>query len=220
MIDVTYQISAVRRRVGTRLLEAGEARIVTVSQAYGTGVGDLWDACTNAERIPRWFLPVSGDLRAGGRYHLTGNASGTIERCDPPESFAATWEYGGDVSWIEVRLIAEGQDRTRLEIDHIAHVADTRWAEFGPGAVGVGWDMGLIGLAVHLASGRAVDPAEVAAWTASEDGKRFVSLSSERWGEASIAAGTDGPAARAAASRTTAFYTGTAPADAAGHQQG
>ena len=31
---------------------------------------------------------------------------------------------------------------TRLELEHIAHVDDERWAEFGPGAVGIGWDLG------------------------------------------------------------------------------
>jgi hypothetical protein len=62
--------------------------VLTVSQTYEGTLDDLWDACTNPKRIPRWFLPVSGDLRVGGRYQLEGNASGTIERCDPPNSFA------------------------------------------------------------------------------------------------------------------------------------
>lgn len=211
MIDVTDQINAVRRQVGTRMLEAGEARTVTISQTYDATIDDVWDACTNPERIPRWFLPVSGDLRAGGRYQLQGNAGGTIERCDPPQSFAATWEYGGSVSWIEVRLTAEPGGRTRFELDHTAHV-DERWDEFGPGAVGVGWDMGLMGLATHLSSGHAVDPQESAAWAGSGPGKQFMSLSSQRWCEASIAAGTDDAEARAAAGRTTAAYT-AAPAE-------
>jgi Activator of Hsp90 ATPase homolog 1-like protein len=107
MTDVTQQINEVQRKVGTRVLEAGEARTVTISRTYAAAIEDVWDACTNAERIPRWFLPVSGDLRPGGRYQLEGHAGGTIERCDPPASFLATWEYGGEVSWIEVRLTAE-----------------------------------------------------------------------------------------------------------------
>ncbi len=209
MIDVTEQISAVRRRVGSRVLEAGEARVVTVSQTYDASLDDVWDACTNPDRIPRWFLPVSGDLRVGGRYQLEGNASGTIERCDPPGSFAATWEYGGDVSWVEVRLSAGPDGGTRFVLEHIAHVDDERWAEFGPGAVGVGWDMAVMGLATHLSSGDAVDPADAAAWMASEQGRRFVSLSSDRWRDASIAAGTDESDAQAAAQRTTAAYTAT-----------
>lgn len=212
MIDVTQQISAVRRQVGTRMIEAGEARIVTISQTYRADMDDVWDACTNPERIRRWFLPVSGELHLGGRYQLEGNAGGTIERCDPPKSFAATWEYGGDVSWIEVRLSADpdGSGGTRMELEHTAHV-DDRWDEFGPGAVGVGWDMGLLGLATHLSSGQAVeqavDPREGAAWMASEEGRRFMKLSSERWYEANVAAGTEEAAARAAADRTTAAYT-------------
>ena len=158
MIDVTQQINAVRRRVGTRVLEAGEARTVTISQTYRAAIEDVWDACTSAERIPRWFLPVSGELKLGGRYQLQGNAGGTIERCDPPRSFFATWEYGGEVSWIEVRFTAEAADRTRLEIEHIAHVSDERWAEFGPAAVGIGWDMALVGLSQYLSGAPAVDP--------------------------------------------------------------
>ena len=208
MIDVAHQISAVQRRVGSRVLEAGDARTVTVSQVYDADLEDVWDACTNPERIPRWFLPVTGDLRVGGRYQLEGNASGEILRCAPPQGFDATWEYGGEVSWIELRLTPEPGGRTRFTLEHIAHVDDERWAEFGPGAVGVGWDLALIGLALHLAGGgAAVDPAEVAAWSASDDGRRFVALASDEWRDASVAAGTKPDAAREAADRTTAFYT-------------
>jgi uncharacterized protein YndB with AHSA1/START domain len=208
MIDVTQQINAVRRQVGTRVLEAGEARTVTISQSYNAPVEDVWDACTNPERIPRWFLPISGDLRVGGRYQLEGNASGTIERCDPPSSFAATWEYGEQVSWIEVRLTAEPEGRTRLALEHIAHVDDGQWAEFGPGAVGIGWDIGFMGLAVYLSSGGRADRQESADWAASAEGREFMSLASERWCDASVAAGTDPAGARAAAERTTAAYAG------------
>jgi uncharacterized protein YndB with AHSA1/START domain len=210
MIDVTEQINAVRRQVGTRVLEAGEARTVTISQTYDAVVDDVWDACTNPERIPRWFLPVSGDLRLGGRYQLQGNAGGQIERCDPPKSFAATWEYGGNISWIEVRLMTEPEGGTRFELEHIAHV-DERWDEFGPGAVGIGWDLGFMGLAIHLSSGHANDPQEWAAWAASDQGRQFMSLSSRRWCDASIAAGTNEADAQGAADRTTAAYTAAAP---------
>ena len=208
MIDVVHQINAGQRRVGSRVLEAGEARTVTIARSYEATVEDVWDACTNPERIPRWFLPVSGELRVGGRYQLEGNAAGTIERCDPPHGFAATWEYGGDISWIELRLSPAPGGGTRLELEHIALVDDERWTEYGPGATGVGWDLGLMSLAMYLTSGTSRDPHEAAAWTASEEGRRFMSLSSLKWCDASVAAGTDRDAARAAADRTTAFYTG------------
>jgi uncharacterized protein YndB with AHSA1/START domain len=209
MIDVDHQISAVERTVGERVLEAGTARVLRTGQSYEASLEELWDACTSAERLPRWFMPVSGELRVGGQYQLEGNASGTIERCDPPRSFAATWEYGGEVSWIEVRLDPEGDARTRLTLEHIAHVDDSRWLQYGPGAVGVGWELALAGLGLHLATGAANDPAESAAWMASPAGIEFVTRSSNGWGDASIAAGTDATEARAAADRTTAFYTGT-----------
>ena len=209
MIEVSHQISAVRRQLGTRVIEAGVARVLTISQPYQTDIEDLWDAVTNPERIPRWFLPVSGDLSPGGRYQLEGNAGGTVERCDPPKSFSATWEFGGQVSWIEVELTAEPDGCARLRLEHVAHVGDDMWDQFGPGAVGIGWDMGLMGLATHLAgAGAAIDQRDKATWPATADGKLFMSLSSDRWRDASIAAGTDEVAAKAAADRCLAAYTG------------
>src|SRR5690349_8035252 len=146
MIDVIGQISDVERQVGTRTLPAGQARVMVISQTYEAPVADVWDACTNAERIPRWFLPVSGDLTLGGRYQLQGNAGGTVESCEPPHRFGVTWENGDDVSWVEVRLTELDPGRTRFELQHVAHVDDQRWTEYGPGAVGVGWDGALLGL--------------------------------------------------------------------------
>ncbi|RSN37372.1 polyketide cyclase [Amycolatopsis sp. WAC 04169] len=206
MVDVTSQIDSVQRKLGKRVIEAGEAVTATVSQVYDTGLDDLWDACTNPERIPRWFLPVSGELRVGGKYQLEGNAGGTIERCDPPKSFAATWEYGGDVSWIELRLTPEADGRTRFELDHTA-VAGEHWNQFGPGAVGIGWDMMLNGLALHLESDEAADPEAAMAWMTSEEGVRFMTLSNEAWYEADVANGTDAATARTRADATLAAYT-------------
>ena len=208
MIEVEGQINAVQRRVGSRVLEAGEARTATVSRTYDATLEDVWDACTNPERLPRWFLPVSGDLRPGGHYQLEGNAGGTVQECDPPNRFTATWEYGGEVSWIELRLAPTPEGRTRFELEHIAHVDDERWNEFGPGAVGVGWDLSLRALALHLSTQEAVDPQEAAAWMASDEGTAFMTLCSRKWGEASIAAGTAEADARAAAQRTTEAYAG------------
>ena len=39
MIDISEHISAVRRQVGTRTLEAGEARVVTLTRTYGAPPG-------------------------------------------------------------------------------------------------------------------------------------------------------------------------------------
>lgn len=214
VVNVEQQVNAVQRTVGSRVLAAGEARTSTISQTYDSTIDDVWDACTNPERLPRWFVPVTGDLRLGGQYEVQGNASGTIETCDRPTSFTATWEFGGEVSWIEVQL-AETPDGTRLTLDHIAHVDNKRWAEYGPGAVGVGWDLTVLGLALHLATGAGVEPLDSEAWSMSDEAKEFMTACSERWRDASIAAGADPAQATAAAERTTAFYTGAPAADPA-----
>lgn len=209
MIDVKQQVNAVARTVGNRRLEAGEARVSTIGQIYDTGIDDLWDVVTNVERIPRWFLPISGDLRLGGKYQFEGNAGGSITACEPPRSFAATWEFGDQVSWIEVRLSEVGDGRTRFELEHVAHVADELWEQFGPGATGLGWDSGLLGLANHLADPSApLNPEEAAAWIASEDGKLFLRLSADAWADAAIASGDDEVTARTAADRIYGMYTG------------
>ncbi|MEO3809334.1 SRPBCC family protein [Sphaerisporangium sp. B11E5] len=209
MIDTSEQISAVQRTIGSRVLEAGEARVLTATQTYDAPIEDVWDALTNIERIPRWFLPVTGELKVGGSYQFEGNAGGTIERCDPPSSFAATWEFGGQVSWIEVTLTSAPAGGTTFRLEHIASVDDGMWTQFGPGAVGIGWDMGILGLAGHLGTGASIPPGKSAEeWAASDDGKRFMALSSDRWADASIAAGTDEAEARAAAARVLAMYTG------------
>jgi len=100
---------------------------------------------------------------------------------------------GGDTSWIELRLTDEPNGRTRFRLEHIAHVDDERWARYGPGAVGVGWDSALIGLYLHLSTGRTVDPAMVAEWSGSEEGHRFLIASSDAWYEASVAAALTRP---------------------------
>ena len=55
----------------------------------------------------------------------------------------------GAVSWVTIRLAADGEDATRFELEHTSRTADIpaeMWETFGPGATGVGWDGGLLGL--------------------------------------------------------------------------
>jgi uncharacterized protein YndB with AHSA1/START domain len=213
MIDVATQINAVTRTVGSRALEDGEAKTVLVRQTYDATVEDVWDACTTADRIARWFLPVKGDLRLGGRYHLKGNAEGEVLECEPPRRLRVTWEYAGDISWVEVRLAPAEDGQTTFELEHTAHVDAGRWAEFGPGAVGIGWDMTLLGLAQHLQGGEISGPEEGALWAASDEGRDFMTRSGERWHDAQVSAGEDAAAARAAADRTIAAYTAQPPSE-------
>lgn len=208
MIEVDHHINAVRRTVGDRTLEEGEVRVVTISRSYPIDAGDLWDVCTNAERLPRWFAPVSGGLRLGGSFSIEGNAGGTILTCEPPTGFTATWECAGmNPSWIELTIIAEGEVQSRVELSHIVPV-DDHWEQFGPGAVGVGWDLALLGLAVYLGSGEAVDREFAATFHLSDDGRTYISQSSDAWREAGIVGGADPAWSTLAAERTAAVFSG------------
>jgi uncharacterized protein YndB with AHSA1/START domain len=181
-------------------------KIAIARRTYPTDQADLWDALTNGERIPRWFLPVSGDLEVGGRYQLEGNAGGTIERCEEPESFAVTWEYGAMLSWLEVTHTPAG-DGTVLELAHEAHVEPDMWGQFGPGAVGVGWDLALIGLGLHLESGAPVEKAKALSFPTSPEGIEFTRQAATDWADAAVGDGDEPGQAREAAERTVAFYT-------------
>jgi uncharacterized protein YndB with AHSA1/START domain len=208
-VDVVSTVGAVTRKVLNREHEGRAAKVVAVKRSFDATIEDVWDALTNPERIPRWFLPVSGDLELGGHYQLEGNAGGEITGCDPPNSFAATWEFEGQITWIEVRLREVGE-QTRFELEHTSYV-DEKWEEFGPGAVGVGWDMAIMGLQVYLTTGEGLDPAESAAWMASDNGKQFARASSYSWCAAAIASGDDAGTATAAAGRTVVAYAGEGP---------
>jgi hypothetical protein len=70
----------------------------------------------------------------------------------------------------------------------------------------MGWDLGLVGLVIHVDTGEAVDPQAGQQWAGSEDGRRFIALSSDAWCEANIAGGADPQWARAAAARCAGAY--------------
>src|SRR3569833_196152 len=106
-IDVARTVGAVVREVRDVVHDGKPAKMVVATRTYDTDMDDLWDALTNGERIPRWFLPISGELKLGGRYQFKGNAGGEITRCEPPRLLSVTWEYGAEVSWLNVTLTAE-----------------------------------------------------------------------------------------------------------------
>jgi uncharacterized protein YndB with AHSA1/START domain len=211
-MDFSTYLRGTDRSVTEMERDGRPARGVTLERSYGTSVEDLWDAVTNPERLPRWFLPVSGDLRPGGRYALEGNASGTIERCEPPRELAVTWEFAGEMSWVEVRLAAEGDSRSRLTLCHICPVDDVYWPKYGPGAAGVGWDFGLIGLDAHV-GGADAEGLDEDTFSTTPEGRAFVGDVSTDWGRAEVAGGEDRATAEARATRTTAFYLGEEQAE-------
>ena len=209
MSEIIDQISHAHRAVragGGGPADGAVTRTVLVRRAYPAPVADVWDACTTAERIGRWLMPVTGDLRPGGKYKLEGNARGEILCCEPPRLLRVTWVMGeGPASEVEVRLAPGDGAETVLELEHTAVVDPQFWATYGPGSVGVGWDLALLGLSLYL--GRGTDrPADPAAWTASPQGREFVTRSSEAWGAAYRQSGASEAETAAAVAATTAFY--------------
>lgn len=140
-------------------LDDGLCRM-TLARRYPASQEVLWAALTDPDLLVRWFLPITGDLREGGRYELEGNAVGRILRCDRPRRLELTWEYAGFVTDVRLHLTPDG-DATVLRLEHepvpveIVPNAGTVW---GLGAV---WELAMSALDGFLAGtfseGRAVD---------------------------------------------------------------
>ncbi len=200
-------IGAVRRLLSATSRDGRQMRVTAVSRTFDVAPGELWDVLATPERVGVWLGPTSGEFRVGGRFDIEDNASGEILTCDKPRLIEVTWEFGGDVSWVDATLTPVG-DGTDLTIAHTAQVLPEFWDQFGAGATGIGWEMALLGIAEHLAAPDApqLDPADpdlVGPF------KEFMAASSAAWADAEIAAGGDPDQARAAAARTLAFYTGS-----------
>lgn len=210
-MDVAAQVNAVRRSIEQTVRSGRPARVLVVERELDGPVERVWQAVSDPDQLQRWFLKVRGDERRdyalyeGGPYELAGNASGVILTCEAPSRLLLTWEFGGDTSWVEVHLTPSEQDagRSVLTLVQTASVDERSWAQFGPGAVGVGWDLALLALARYL-QGRLLGES----WAGSDIGHSFISAASLAWGKASILAGTPLDDAAAAVQRTTAAYTG------------
>jgi uncharacterized protein YndB with AHSA1/START domain len=208
MIDIVREIEAVKREVGDAQVRGAAGGFIRLRRDYHAPIDDVWDAMTNPQRINRWFLPISGDYRVGGRYQFEGNAGGKILACERPNRLKVTWVYGeptsdAEITELEVRLSPVDGETTRFELEHTAVVSEDRWEEYGPGAVGIGWDMGLLGLELHLRGGSVGDPES---WQLSAEGREFATRSSEAWGDANRAAGADPTVAARGVANSTAFY--------------
>ncbi|MEA2371743.1 MAG: hypothetical protein QOH12_2137 [Solirubrobacteraceae bacterium] len=85
-----------------RTIPAGPARVAVFTRVYETTVEDLWDACTNPDRLRRWYVPVTGELRVGGAFQQVNMGSGTVLECDAPRFLKLS--LGGGADEIELRL--------------------------------------------------------------------------------------------------------------------
>ena len=195
-----------QRSLSTTTRDGQPMRVITASRTFDVTPEELWDALTMPERVQRWLGPTSGDFKVGGRFDIEDNASGDILTCDKPTLIQVTWEYDGDTSWVDATLTPSG-DGTTLTVKHTAVIPLEWWEQFGAGAVGIGWEMVLMGIAEHLAAPDApqLNPADPVLRSRFNE---FMAASSVAWADTEIAAGGDPDQARAAAERTLASYTG------------
>jgi uncharacterized protein YndB with AHSA1/START domain len=186
MIDIASQLNAIHREVKQQPAAdgAGERVGVLLRRNYDAPIGEVWAAVTQPERIERWLLPISGELRVGGTFQLEGNAGGEILTCEPPHLLRAT--FGDPNSIVELRLIPQGDSDTLLELEHTVPI---EMAQSGAGAlyVGPGWDGALLGLGRFLRGEAIGDPVAAAN---SPQAREFSKQSVSAWAEVVEDSGT------------------------------
>ena len=184
MIDIVNQINATHRALGEMPVASGAGRSLLLRRVYDAAIEDVWDACTDAERLSRWLGPVEGDFRLGGSFQLKDNAGGEVLRCEQPQLLKVTWVLGeGMATEVEVRLAVVGDERTSFELEHSspAEIVDELVKTYGPGGtigIGGGWDLAVLGLDQYL-RGADIDPAT---WQDTAEAKEFATRSCHAWG--------------------------------------
>ena len=132
-----------------------------------------------------------------------------MQECDPPRGVRHHVGHGGETSWVVVSLTPQGADHTLLEVVHGVVVPEGFWTLYGPGAVGIGWDLALLGLARHLPGEESLSH-ENTAWMGRPRGSRVRGCGNDAWAEANIQGGAGRAGVAAGAEQTLAFYTAPA----------
>jgi uncharacterized protein YndB with AHSA1/START domain len=102
-----------------RQIAAGEARCAVFRRTYDASIEDVWDACTNPERLRRWYAPVEGDLRVGGTFSQGDFGPGKVVRCEAPRLLTIALGGGEPApDEIELRLHSGDDGTTLLEFEH------------------------------------------------------------------------------------------------------
>jgi uncharacterized protein YndB with AHSA1/START domain len=196
IIDIAEQVGAISRQVEQQQNESGEIVTVTMERRYPAEVADVWQAMTDPERMRRWFLPITGDLRQGGNFQLEGNAGGEILTCEPPRHLVVT--FGAETSVVDVQLSGDAE-QTLLRLTHSVPL-EMAGTTAGALYVGPGWDGALLGLALYLKGQVSDDPVAAANSPEVQD---FNLKSIEEWVSTVEASGTADADAIAAAQQAS-----------------
>jgi uncharacterized protein YndB with AHSA1/START domain len=106
-----------------RRIPAGEARVAVFQRTYDAAMEDVWSACTDPERLARWYVPVTGDLRVGGTFQQVNMGSGEIVACEPPSHLRLSLGGGADEIELWLREAPDGAG-TLLELQHATTLSE------------------------------------------------------------------------------------------------
>ena len=141
--------------------DGDETVAVVFDRHYATTPEDLWQACTDPDRLARWFAPVSGDLRPGGRFTIHFDDADTpqcrVLTCKAPTRLVWEWPVSGVPSVVTAEVAADGEG-ARLLLRH------ERLTSAQAAGYAAGWDTYVRRLAADLV-GDAL-PNWDATWTA------------------------------------------------------
>lgn len=152
--EAKHPVDQTERELGRRTIGAGDAHSAIMRRVYSAPIDEVWSAITDPERINRFFLPVSGDLREGGHFSIEMNADGEILKCDPPHLLRLSWSSSQSAAPDEVEIrLTEVKGGTQLELEHASVRAvfvssDPKTGEWG---IGAGWEPPLKYLGKYLA---------------------------------------------------------------------
>lgn len=118
----TESFAEPRPELRRRRIPAGEARVAVMRRTYAAPIDDVWDACTDPDRLRRWYVPVSGDLRVGGTIEQAMMGSGVVEACEPPHFLKLS--LGGGADELELRLAPAADGGTDLELQHATTIGE------------------------------------------------------------------------------------------------
>lgn len=128
----------------------GRRGAVRIEDVYATDIEDLWDACTNPERLARWIAVVPSGVALGSEFDasFTSGFEGRcrIDVCERPHRLlVTTWDGESGASSTMEATLEPATGGTRLVIEESGVPAEQL-----PG-YGAGWQVHAEDLAAYLA---------------------------------------------------------------------
>ena len=134
----------------------GNLGAVRVEDRFDSDIDDVWEACTNPERLARWIAEIEGDLRPGGdfkaRFTSGWEGTGRVKVCEPPRRLVViTREKSESHDTVIEATLTEDGDQTVLVVEDRGLPVEVLPAH------GAGWQVHVEDLGAHLSGGERCD---------------------------------------------------------------